>query len=90
MRECPSQSGAKTGEGTLVSPSGLGTGQADIAHKPDVAVAETDQISGHVMATLNVIGKHYIAFGVRELTHDIVAENHETGRPSGAVIREDW
>jgi len=36
----------------------LDTAQADIAHKPNAAVAEIDQISGHVMATLNVIGKH--------------------------------
>src|ERR1700722_8304951 len=75
--------------GTLVAgEASREPGQANVAHKPDVPVAETDQVSRGVVASLNIIRKDHVAFGVRNISHHVVTEHNEGNTPLDQQLQQ--
>jgi hypothetical protein len=63
--------------------------QAGIANKPDMAVAQTDQISSRILAALNIIGKDHIAIlQILLLTDHVIAENRKRDAFVGKQLDE--
>ena len=49
--------------------------QAHVADKPDIAMAQADQVFGHLLAALNIVGIHRVALHTVRLSDHVVSQH---------------